>query len=71
MPNNDPIEYDIAILQNVYDSLKSGGKFLLTVLSVLERIKETTSEDIMKGSFVPHAMTFFEEIETPNGKSFL
>lgn len=68
--NEDPIEHDLTILQNVYDSLKPGGKFLLTVLSALGRVKETTNEDIMKGSFEPHAMTFFEEIETPNGKKF-
>ncbi len=67
---DNPIEHDIAILRNVYDSLKLGGKFLLTALSALGRIKETTNEDIEKALFDPGTMTFLEELEAPNGRRF-
>lgn len=68
--SDDPIEHDLAILRNVYESLKPGGKFLLTALSALWRVKKATNEDIEKGLFDPHSMTFFEEIEAPNGQKF-
>ncbi|KUH34570.1 cyclopropane-fatty-acyl-phospholipid synthase [Thermococcus celericrescens] len=67
---DDPIEHDLAILRNVYESLKPGGKFLLTALIALRRVKNATDEDIEKGLFDPHTMTFFEEIEAPNGEKF-
>ncbi|NJE04622.1 class I SAM-dependent methyltransferase [Thermococcus sp. M36] len=67
---DDPIEHDLAILRNVYDSLKPGGKFLLTALSALGRVKKATNEDIEAGRFDPHGMTFFEEVEAPNGTKF-
>lgn len=68
--SDDPIEHDLAILRNVYDSLKPGGKFLLTALSALGRVKGATNEDIEKGIFDPNSMTFFEEIEAPDGTKF-
>ncbi len=67
---DDPIEHDLAILRNVYDSLKPGGKFLLTALSALGRVKGATNEDIEKGLFDPNVMTFFEEIGAPDGTKF-
>ena len=65
--SDDPIEHDLAILRNVYKSLKPGGKFILTALSALSRIKKATNEDIASGVFDPNTMTFFEELEAPDG----
>ncbi|USH00876.1 methyltransferase domain-containing protein [Thermococcus argininiproducens] len=65
--SDDPIEHDLAILRNIYESLKPGGKFILTALSALSRIKKATNEDIAIGAFDPNTMTFFEELEAPDG----
>lgn len=65
--SDDPVEHDLAILRNVYASLKPGGKFILTALSALSRIKGASNEDIARGAFDPDTMTFFEEIEPPDG----
>ncbi|HHI00196.1 MAG TPA: class I SAM-dependent methyltransferase [Thermococcus litoralis] len=65
--SDDPIEHDLAILRNVYKSLKPGGKFILTALSALSRIKKATNEDIASGVFDPNSMTFYEELEAPDG----
>jgi len=65
--SDDPIEHDLAILRNVYKSLKPGGKFILTALSALSRVKRVTNEDIANGVFDPNTMTFYEEIEAPDG----
>ncbi|ACS89254.1 MULTISPECIES: class I SAM-dependent methyltransferase [Thermococcus] len=65
--SDDPIEHDLAILRNVYKSLKPGGKFILTALSALSRVKKATNEDIAKGLFDPNTMTFYEELEAPDG----
>lgn len=65
--SDDPIEHDLEILKNIYDSLKPGGKFILTALSALSRIKGASNEDITKGTFDPNTMMFFEEIEAPDG----
>ncbi|WP_370520406.1 MULTISPECIES: class I SAM-dependent methyltransferase [unclassified Thermococcus] len=68
--SDDPIEHNLAILKNIYESPKPGGKFILTVLSALSRVKGASNEDIVKGTFDPNAMTFFEEIEAPDGTKF-
>ncbi|HII67364.1 MAG TPA: methyltransferase domain-containing protein [Thermococcaceae archaeon] len=65
--SDDPIEHDLAILRNVYKSLKPGGKFILTALSALSRVKKATNEEIAKGLFDPNTMTFYEELEAPDG----
>lgn len=65
--SDDPIEHDLAILRNIYKSLKPRGKFILTALSALSRIKKATNEDIASGVFDPNTMTFFEELEAPDG----
>ncbi|USS41662.1 methyltransferase domain-containing protein [Thermococcus aggregans] len=65
--SDDPIEHDLAILRNVYRSLKPGGKFILTALSALSRVKKATNEDIAHGLFDPNTMTFYEELEAPDG----
>ena len=65
--SDDPIDHDLAILRNIYKSLKPGGKFILTALSALSRIKKATNEDIASGVFDPNTMTFFEELEAPDG----
>lgn len=65
--SDDPIEHDLGILRNIYKSLKPGGKFILTALSALSRIKKATNEDIASGVFDPNTMTFFEELEAPDG----
>ena len=65
--SDDPIDHDLAILRNVYKSLKPGGKFILTALSTFSRVKKATNEDIANGVFDPNTMTFFEELKAPDG----
>ena len=65
--SDDPIDHDLAILRNVYKSLKPRGKFILTALSAFSRVKKATNEDIANGAFDPNSMTFYEELEAPDG----
>lgn len=44
--SDDPIEHDLAILKNIYKSLKPGGKFILAALSALSRVKGASNEDM-------------------------
>lgn len=39
----------------------------MAALIALSRVKGASNEDIAKETFDPNAMTFFEEIEAPNG----
>jgi len=67
---DNPIEHDLAILRNVYEALKPGGRFILTALSALGRLKNATDKDIESGLFDPDSMTFLEELTAPNGERF-
>ena len=49
----DPMERDIKILKNISSSLKPGGKFILTALNGLRKIREYTDEDVEAGRFDP------------------
>ena len=49
----DPMERDIKILKNISSSLKPGGKYILTALNGLRKIREYTDEDVAAGRFDP------------------
>lgn len=49
----DPMERDIKILKNISNCLKPGGKFILTALNGLRKIREYTDEDVEAGKFDP------------------
>jgi len=49
----DPMERDIKILKNISNCLKPGGKFILTALNGLRKIREYSDEDVETGRFDP------------------
>ncbi len=49
----DPMERDIKILKNISNCLKPGGKFILTALNGMRKIREYTDEDVEDGRFDP------------------
>ena len=49
----DPMERDIKILKNISSCLKPGGKFILTALNGLKKIREYNDEDVEAGRFDP------------------
>ncbi len=56
--DDDAGERDLSVLRNISDSLKPGGKLLMTVLSGLKKIREHSKEDIKSGVFDPvHLVT--------------
>ncbi len=67
---DDPHEHDLSVLRNVFAALKPGGKFILTALSALRKIRLTSKEAIEKGTFDPLTLVEIEnlEYETAEGK---
>jgi cyclopropane fatty-acyl-phospholipid synthase-like methyltransferase len=56
--DKDAAGHDLSILENISNSLKSGGKLLMTVLNGLKKIREHTPEDVKNGIFDPvHLVT--------------
>jgi SAM-dependent methyltransferase len=53
----DAIEQPLAILRNVRDALKPGGKTLFTVLNGLAQIRRQRPEDVEQGRFDPRTLT--------------
>jgi len=66
----DPHEHDLAILGNISNSLKRGGRLIMTALSALKKIREHSDEDIASGKFDPGYVIEKCEMEydTPEGK---
>ncbi len=67
---DDPIEHDLAILRNVYASLRPGAGFILTALNACRMIRQATQEDVENGRFDPVTMVEVctMEYDTPEGK---
>ena len=61
--DDDPAERDLAILANVQNCLKPGGKFLLTVLNGLKKVREHSREDVQSGAFDPVHMVSLDKVE--------
>jgi len=66
---DDPLEHDQAILNKVFDALKPGGRFILTMLSALSMMRRCTPEQIEAGDFDPQTLALESRVscETPEG----
>jgi SAM-dependent methyltransferase len=49
--DEDPLEHDIAILRGIAASLVPGGKFVLTALNALRKIRAYSDKDVARGKF--------------------
>lgn len=54
---SDPQAHDVAVLKNLYDALKPGGKMLITVLNAMRIIRLYQPEDVVSGTFDPATLT--------------
>ena len=63
----EPFQYSLDILKNVNGMLKSGGKFLMTVLNGFKKIREHSDEDIQKGVFDPVTLSTLMEMDLQDG----
>ncbi|MCK4724776.1 MAG: class I SAM-dependent methyltransferase, partial [Anaerolineales bacterium] len=54
---DDPHTHELAILAGIYAALKPGGKFILTALNGMAKIRRATAERIEQGTFDPMALT--------------
>lgn len=53
---DDPFLHDCRILDNIFNALKPGCKFITTVLNGYYRIRNLTQDDIVDGRFDPATM---------------
>lgn len=67
--DQDGVTHDVAILKNIYESLKPGGQLLLNALNGFAMIRRLQDEDIESGAFQPDTMTLFhvDEMNLPEG----
>lgn len=68
--DEDPLERDLAILQNISDALKPNGGFILTTLNAYSKIRNLTQENVDSGRFNPISMIehFTDDWDLPEGK---
>lgn len=68
--DEDPEEHDLAILHNIYNSIKPGARFVLTALNGLAKIRKFDEQHVDQGVFDPISLTetFKMELDTPEGK---
>lgn len=68
--DEEPIERDLAILQNIADALKPNGRFILTTINAFRKIRSLSQEHIDSGRFNPITMVehSIEEWDLPEGK---
>lgn len=57
---DDPLEHDQLILRNIHAALNPNGRFVLTVLNGLRKIREFNRDDVAKGLFDPLTLTTAE-----------
>ncbi len=68
--DDDPFSRDLAILKNIFNCLKPGAKFLLTVLNGLKKAREHTADDVINGVFDPvHLITYEKMNVKESGKT--
>jgi 2-polyprenyl-3-methyl-5-hydroxy-6-metoxy-1,4-benzoquinol methylase len=67
--SEDAEAHDWLILRNISTALKPGAPFLLTALNGLRLIRQSTQEDVEKGTFDPLTLveTSIMEYDTPQG----
>lgn len=68
-PEEDPHHHDLTILKNIYQDLKSGGKFILTTLNALEKIARYINGELTADNFDLYTLVETEtiSIETDQG----
>lgn len=54
---SDPHDHDLAVLRNLYDALKPGGRMLITVLNAMRHIRHYQQADVEAGIFDPVTLT--------------
>ncbi|OGO09898.1 MAG: cyclopropane-fatty-acyl-phospholipid synthase [Chloroflexi bacterium RBG_13_66_10] len=67
---DDPETHDRAILRAAFEALHPGGRFVLTAINGLRKIRAATPEDVVEGRFDPSTLieNFTMEASTPEGK---
>ncbi|UCG60522.1 MAG: methyltransferase domain-containing protein [Candidatus Zixiibacteriota bacterium] len=70
---DDPAEHDLAILRNIYRSLKPGGRFLLTALNGFKLVRQYGDKDVASGRLDPVYLSerYDVEYDTLDGKKSL
>ncbi|MEW5925288.1 MAG: class I SAM-dependent methyltransferase, partial [Candidatus Zixiibacteriota bacterium] len=51
--DDDPLERDLAILRNINNALRPSGKFIMTTLNAMKKIRQYKQEDVENGVFDP------------------
>jgi SAM-dependent methyltransferase len=60
---DDPLQHELGILQGVSESLKPGGRFVVTALNGMLKIRSATPESVEAGGFDP--LTLLEVYTLP------
>jgi cyclopropane fatty-acyl-phospholipid synthase-like methyltransferase len=68
--DEEPVEHDLAILENISYALKPSGRFVLTTLNAYSKIRNLTQENVDSGRFNPVTMVehYMDVWDLPEGK---
>ncbi|NJL92811.1 MAG: class I SAM-dependent methyltransferase [Anaerolineae bacterium] len=66
---NDPQVHDMAVLRNLYNALKPGGRLLITVLNAMRHIRHYQQADVDAGIFDPATLTERNTMATGQGEN--
>ncbi|SFL24367.1 Ubiquinone/menaquinone biosynthesis C-methylase UbiE [Paenibacillus sp. 1_12] len=71
--DEDPMEHDMAILNNICKALKPKAQFILTTLNAYSKIRSFTQEEVDRGIFNPVTMIENNVVEwdLPEGKKLV
>jgi 2-polyprenyl-3-methyl-5-hydroxy-6-metoxy-1,4-benzoquinol methylase len=69
LKGEDPKAHDLAILKNLYLSIKPGAKLILGALNGFKKIRDAKQEDIISGKFDPYTLIerFTLSYDLPDG----
>jgi len=68
---SNPQAHDRAVIQNLYNALKPGGKMLITALNAMRHIRLYQQEDVDAGTYDPATLTETGTIATGEGDDVL
>lgn len=68
--DDDPMEHELCMLRNIYATLKTNKKLILTALNGFKMIRDHSQDDVEKGQFDPITLieVSSQEYDTPEGK---